>query len=266
VSALKHLVAARRMTAAHHGGFKFLSIARTHQGCVRVLNEDAYLDRPEAGLWAVADGMGGHDCGEVASACVVDALADVDMFGSAYAFRDAVLAALRDANAALVQKASERLSGPIGATVVSLLAYQGHYACIWAGDSRGYLYRSGELRRLTRDHSVIQALVDSGAIRHEDARAHARANQITRAVGAESRLQLDSVHGKIQPGDRFLLCSDGLTAMIEEREIAEIVRRPPLQAAVDNLKVRAHARGASDNVTALLIGAERAEGGADALG
>jgi len=265
----QHAFAPSRRGTRHLGGFKFLSLGRTHAGCVRALNEDAYLDRREVGLWAVADGMGGHECGEVASARVIDGLAAVTTFGSAYAFRHGVCNSLQQANEALVEQAATRLSGAIGATVVSMLVYQGHYACVWAGDSRAYLYRAGEVRRLTRDHSVVQALVDAGELRQDNVRHHKQANVVTRAVGAHPTLELESVHGRIQAGDRFLLCSDGLTAVLGDGEIGDLMKRSPLQAAVDGLIARAISRGAPDNVTVVVITAEsmtpRDGGGFDAL-
>lgn len=262
-----HAAPLRRPAGAPHlGRFKFLSMGRTHVGCVRTLNEDAFLDRPEIGLWAVADGMGGHECGEVASARVVEALSKVKGFGSAYGFRDNVCAALREANDDLLDYAHKRRIGTIGATVASMLMYQGHYACVWAGDSRVYLYRSGEVRRLTRDHSVVQAMVDAGHLGQDKARGHARANVITRAVGAHDELELESVHGRIQSGDRFLLCSDGLTGVLGDGEIGELMRRSPLEAAVDGLINRALARGAPDNVTVVVVRADEIQGGAGALG
>lgn len=257
----------RATTAAHLGALKYLSYGASHVGCVRTLNEDAYLDRGEVGLWAVADGMGGHDCGEVASARVVEELAEVSSFGSAYGFRHHVCTALHRANDALQAQAVQRLSGTIGATIVALLVHGGHYACIWAGDSRAYLYRAGDLKRLTRDHSVVQAMVDAGTLGADKVRGHAQANVITRAVGAHEALELDDVHGRVQAGDRFLLCSDGLTAVVSDAEIAELMRRSPLQSAVDALIARALSRGAPDNVTALVVSAdEAAQGGASALG
>jgi serine/threonine protein phosphatase PrpC len=230
------------------------------------LNEDALLNRPDIGLWAVADGMGGHEAGEVASARVVEELSRVNAFGSAYGFRHGVCAALREANTALVARALSGLSGPMGATVVSLIAHEGHYACVWAGDSRAYLYRGGVLTRLTRDHSVVQALMDSGQLSRDQVRGHARANEITRAIGVENEIELDSVHGRIQAGDRFLLCSDGLTAVLEDAEIAEFLMRSPLQNGLDGMIARALARGAPDNVTVVLVAVEFADGGRHALG
>lgn len=238
----------------HLGAFKFLSVGRTHAGCVRALNEDAFLNRADIGLWAVADGMGGHEGGEVASAAVVEALGGVANFSSAYAFRDAVADALNKTNAQLSALAAER--GTMGATVVALLAHENHYACLWAGDSRAYFYRNGALKRLTRDHSLVQEMVDAGALSEERARAHPRANVITRAVGARENLDLESVFGNLQSGDRFLLCSDGLTGVVTDREIANVMIRAPLEAAAERLLESALARGAPDNVTLVLISAE----------
>ena len=241
----------------HLGSLKFLSVSRTHVGCVRALNEDAVLNRPDLGLWAVADGMGGHDSGEVASAMIVDALADVRSFGSAYAFRDGVTAALQEVNTALLARAAQRGAQMIGSTVAALLAYDGHYACVWAGDTRVYHQRGGEFRRISRDHSVVQELLDAGALTPEEARSHKRGNVITRAVGAAPTLSLDVVYGHIRPGDRFLLCSDGLTTVVDDRDIEAMLIAPPLEAAVERLVNKALTRGAPDNVSVLLVGAER---------
>lgn len=246
----------RTSRPSHLGAFKFLSVGRTHVGCVRSLNEDAVLNRADIGLWAVADGMGGHESGEVASAAVVDALSGVSNFTTAYAFRDAAAQAMIEANAKLVELSAGR--GTMGSTVVALLVHEGHYACLWAGDSRAYLYRGGALKRLTRDHSVVQEMVDAGAITEDRARAHPRANVITRAVGARERLDVDSVFGPLQSGDRFLLCSDGLTGVVSDREIAEQMIRAPLEAAAERLIDQALARGAPDNVSLVLVAAEPA--------
>jgi serine/threonine-protein phosphatase Stp1 len=246
----------RTSRPSHLDAFKLLSVGRTHVGCVRSLNEDAVLNRADIGLWAVADGMGGHDGGEVASAAVVDALSGVSNFTTAYAFRDAAAQALVEANARLVELSAGR--GTMGSTVVTLLAHEGHYACLWAGDSRAYLYRAGALKRLTHDHSVVQEMVDAGAITEERARAHPRSNVITRAVGAREQLEIESVFGPIHAGDRFLLCSDGLTGVVTDREIAEHMVRAPLQVAAERLIDQALARGAPDNVSLVLVAAESA--------
>jgi serine/threonine protein phosphatase PrpC len=251
------MLAMRTHRRDHLGAFKFLSVCRTHAGQVRTLNEDALLNRPDIGLWAVADGMGGHASGDYASQQIAHRLDRVDDFASAYQFRDAVERALQQANLSLRDHA-KRVGGIVGSTVVALLAHQGHYACLWAGDSRAFLYRQGVLRRLTKDHSFVQEMVDAGVLTPAQARNHPKANIITRAVGADDELALESVSGLIHAGDRFLLCSDGLSNLVSEREMAESLRRTPLERGMDRMMEIALSRGAPDNVTGVVIAAEPA--------
>ena len=236
-------------------------VGRTHVGKVRELNEDAWFGREDVGLWAVADGMGGHRAGEVASGLIVDALARVDASTSGYAFLDDVRRSIEDVNRTLLARAALLAPGTIiGSTVVALLAYERHFACVWAGDSRIYLLREGRLEQLTRDHSRVQELIDQGALSREDARGHRRANVITRAVGVTDHLALDMLQGPIHSGDVFLLCSDGLTGALEDREIAALLDGDDLASAADALIGRTLDRGARDNVTVVLV---RAAGGAE---
>jgi serine/threonine protein phosphatase PrpC len=242
---------------AHHlAPFKFLSVGRTHVGCVRTLNEDALLNKPEIGLWAVADGMGGHAHGDIASKIVVDGLAGVQDFSSADSFQNAARNRINAANDNLVQRAAQ--AGVMGATIVNLLVHQDRFSCLWAGDSRAYLYRSGVLRRLTRDHTVVQEMVDAGVLSAREAKGHPKAHVITRAVGAHAPLQLDMISGSLQAGDRFLLCSDGLTAVLSEQTIADGMLRAPLEAAAERMLQQAISAGAPDNVTLVLVAVERA--------
>jgi serine/threonine protein phosphatase PrpC len=230
---------------------------RSHVGCVRKLNEDRVLSHVEMGLWAVADGMGGHQAGDLASTMLVDALAEIDTLGSGYAFLDNVQDTVQRVNRTLVAHA--RLSAPgtvIGSTLVALLAYEGHFACLWAGDSRAYLLRSGRFEQITRDHSMVQELIDSGALNRMEARSYGRSNVITRAVGVDDRLALDIHTGPIEEGDLFLLCSDGLTTMVEDGEIAAILLHEPLAAAADRLISLTLDRGAKDNVSIVLVRAQ----------
>ena len=236
----------------------------------RKYNEDA------CGHWhserhlccALADGAGGHGGGDIAARLVVSEL--IGRFAQQPSAGGADLAALlRATNRALIAQRvpgtpREDMHSTAVCLVIDFVAQDAHWA--HAGDSRIYWFRGGRLLERTCDHSVVQALVDSGHVRHDQARGHARSNVITRAVGAHRALELDSVHGGIQPGDRFLLCSDGLTAVVDDREIADLLMRPPLQGAVDRLINKALSRGAPDNVTAVLIGAEHRTGTNDALG
>jgi serine/threonine protein phosphatase PrpC len=237
---------------------RYRSVAASHVGG-RALNEDRFLERREAGLWAVADGMGGHQAGDVASAMVVEALARVDAFGSGYHYLNAVGQALQEVNAALISQAAA--SGPgalIGSTVVALLVHDDHYACLWAGDSRAYLSRGGALTRISQDHSLVQEMIDAGTLTPEQSRTHRRANVITRAVGVAQPLVLDMLHAAVEPGDMFLLCSDGLTGVVEDVEIEAVLRAGDPEPAAEALMQLALERGAQDNVTVVLIRAEPA--------
>jgi len=231
-----------------------LSVARTSPGTVRASNEDCFLTRDDIGLWAIADGMGGHQRGEVASRMVVDSLAALPAFNSGFAFLSGVRDALDDTNRRLVETAAFMAGDAvIGSTVVALLAFDGRFACVWAGDSRAYRLRRGGLEQITRDHSIVQELIDRGELAPEDARSHRHANVVTRAVGGAIVLDLEIAHGIIEPGDLFLLCSDGLTGPIPDGDLATLVDQQDLHGAADALIARALQRGASDNVTLVLV-------------
>ena len=232
----------------------FESVARTHVGKVRKLNEDAFCDRGELGLWAVADGMGGHQAGDVASGLIVEALDRVDDVSSGYALLEDVRQSIQRVNRTLIARAAVMAPGTlIGSTVVTLVVYADYYACLWAGDSRIYLLRNGRLEQVTRDHSRMQELIDSGSLSRLEARSYARSNVITRAVGVSDRLALDMQQGQLQVDDVFLLCSDGLTGALDDRAIAGILDKPSLEAAADALIARTLEQGARDNVTVVLV-------------
>jgi serine/threonine protein phosphatase PrpC len=220
------------------------SAARSHAGCVRVLNEDAVLDRPDIGLWAVADGMGGHNAGDVASKGVLEELASQDAN---------IGERLQRANRRLLLHAAQTRSGPIGSTVVALEIRPPHYACFWVGDSRAYLMRDNRITRLTRDHSAVQELMDAGRITPAEAAEHPQSHVITRAVGAEQTLAVDSHDGSIEANDTFLLCSDGLSNLLREDELADVASLADLEAAADTLLALALRRQAPDNVSVILI-------------
>jgi protein phosphatase/serine/threonine-protein phosphatase Stp1 len=231
---------------------QLLSQAVTHPGMVRPRNEDSFVDRPDIGLWAVADGAGGHGAGDVASAAVAAALEELPPGLSAAEMLAQLRLRVAAVHADLQRRAQEEGAGRIMATtLVALLARGGHYACLWAGDSRAYLLRDGKLMRLTRDHSLVQELVDQGLLAADQAESHPQANIITRAVGAQGELELDKISARIAPGDLFLLCSDGLFKALEEAEIASLLASGKGPEA---LLAAALARGARDNVTALAVG------------
>ena len=227
--------------------------SRTDVGLRRKINEDSILVDTERGLWAVADGMGGHDRGEVASAAVVDALRQLPIAGDPDAFEATAVEALKNVNGQLIRLAQQIESDrTIGTTVVGLAIADGHYRCFWAGDSRGYLLRDGELKRVTKDHSLVQDLVDAGMLKPEEAERHENASVITRAVGVRENLDVDSVGGDARAGDVFLLASDGLTRVVEDREMAAELKRASLEEAADSLLQTVLARGAPDNVSLII--------------
>lgn len=210
----------------------------------------------ERGLWAVADGMGGHEAGEIASTMVTDALRCLPVVRDIDELAAQAVEALHQVNRELINLArsgdGER-QATIGTTVVGLAIANGFHRCFWLGDSRAYCMRGGEITRITRDHSLVQNLVDAGMLKPEEAETHENANLITRAVGAAETIEVDIVGGDARPGDQFLLASDGLTRVVRDHELAtELERGPPAQAA-DNLIETVMARGAPDNVSLIII-------------
>jgi serine/threonine protein phosphatase PrpC len=231
-----------------------VSASGTHGGCARSHNEDRLLDRPDLGLWAVADGMGGHSNGDVAAQIVTDALAAVPPGGSGYALLSDADAAIAHANFE-IRKRSQNSGHVSGSTIVALLIRENHFACLWAGDSRAYLFRAGKLTQLTHDHSLVQQLVDDGLLTETERSHHPRANVITRAVGHTDEMQIARRFGPVLPGDRFLLCSDGLTACTDDAEICDMIRANR-NATVQGLIELTLSRGAPDNVSIIVVEAK----------
>ena len=236
---------------------RFVSCAASHPGAVRSHNEDSFVDRPDLGLWGVADGAGGHQSGDLASAAIRDALAAIPPGLPPGALLAEARRAVADAHDAVRAEAARRGPGTvIASTVAVLLAEAGHFACLWAGDSRVYLLRAGELRQVSHDHSLVQELVDAGRLSADEAERHPRANVITRAVGIDGdTLELDKVVGRIEPGDRFLLCSDGLFKALAHDAVAAGLAAADFSNAATRLIEAALAERASDNVTAVAVAA-----------
>jgi len=226
------------------------SSGKTDVGKVRTANEDAYLDLPELGLWVVADGMGGHDAGELASGMTIDDLRNIERSETLNEFVDNAKIRLQSVNHKLVEKAQEQAVSIIGCTVVVLMMMGQRAAFLWAGDSRIYLNRDGELRQLTKDHSddPVAQFSHSGV-----ETGNPLSNIITRAVGANSELELDVGYVELKEGDRFLLCSDGLNKEVTDIEIADALRSDDALAATPQLIDLSLARKARDNVTVVTV-------------
>jgi protein phosphatase len=239
-----------------------MSAARSDAGRVRDINEDACLDMPLDGHWAVADGMGGHAVGDLASRLVIDLLGELRQLPADAGMTRSLAFArvqLQNANRQLRDEAARRLVSRIGSTVVVLIACDRFCGYLWAGDSRIYLVRQGQLRQLTRDHSQVEELRQLGRLTEEEARHHPAHHIITRAVGATDTLELDDDALEVVDGDVFLLCSDGLSNELTDDEIcAALTETRPLDCrrATDALVDLALARGGRDNITVVVAQAE----------
>ncbi len=236
--------------------WQWVSSAVTDVGNVREINEDAILDRPQHGLWVVADGMGGHEAGDLASTSIVSALASLGSFDRPSAFVDAVEDTLIAVNQRLF--ATSAAEGKvIGSTVVALLALPRHCLCMWAGDSRVYRLRNFELRELTTDHSEVEEMIAEGSLAREDAADYPGENIITRAVGGEDDLCVEVRLFELNHKDRLLLCSDGLYKEVAFDEIREILSDGGIATAVRRLVDLAKSRRCSDNTSVIGVDFEQ---------
>ena len=231
---------------------------RTDVGIIRSGNEDNYVAVPDRGIFIVADGMGGHAAGEVASEMAVQVV--VRELGSLRGLADDQVAdrmrsAIRSANGAIFQRTmTEPEKRGMGTTVTALVLYDVRFLIGQVGDSRAYLLRDGKLSQVTKDHSYVQEQVDAGYLTPEQARTHPYSNVITRCVGANADVLPDVYVGVVRPADVFLLASDGLTGMLEDPELAELLtRHSSPQEQVDALIAEANRHGGLDNITAIII-------------
>lgn len=228
------------------------SVSRTHVGLRRKVNEDSVLVRDECGLWAVADGMGGHEAGDVASSKVTEALRQLPASAGLDALIADAIVALKRVNQDLIALAGGNGQRSIGTTIVGLAIAGGEFRCFWAGDSRAYRIRDEQIVQLTRDHSMVQDLVDAGMLRPDEAVDHPNSNIITRAVGVASELRVDTVAGDVKPGDQFLLASDGLTRMVDDLELVANLTSATPDSAAEKLIETVLSRGAPDNVSLVI--------------
>lgn len=224
----------------------------THVGNVRKRNEDACLVRSDIGLWAVADGMGGHEAGDVASQLVVSALDSIDRSVSSAGLLEQCEALMFKANRDILEISQARHGATIGTTVAILLVRDAHFACVWAGDSRVYRIKAGAIRQVSRDHTEVEDMVAAGLVSREEA-AHLPNNVITRAIGVSEDIGLDVVTGSLDAGDIFVICSDGLTKHLGDEEIGQHAGTRGAQAACDGMLALALERGGTDNVTAIVV-------------
>src|SRR4051794_27361955 len=231
--------------------------AATHVGLVRLGNEDAFVVEPM--VFGVADGMGGHQAGEVASEIAARIMRDRLRTGASNV--GVVVASVVEANAAIYQEAHASVDHHgMGTTLTALVVLRAdesnvaRFALVNVGDSRTYLLRNGELHRATVDHSYVQELVNTGHISEDEARSHPRRNIVTRALGIEPTVRVDTWFGPMVQGDGFILCSDGLVDEVHDDDIAEIALAAETpQEAADQLVAKANANGGRDNVTVVVV-------------
>ena len=239
--------------------FLFDSGSASHQGRVRSLNEDRVLVEPAAGLWLVADGMGGHNAGEVASGEIVAQLGTMGVPSSASDQHARFVDRLNRANLALQDYSRRHHGATVGSTVAALLIHGDQYRCLWLGDSRVYRARRGTLEQLSRDHSEVQELLDQGILTAEEAKGFAGRNVITRAVGVDVTLDIDLALGTVETGDCYVLCSDGLTAHCSDADILDAVSGRMAQPACDLMIETTLERGGTDNVSVVVVNCRSAE-------
>ena len=224
----------------------------THAGLRRELNEDTYYGDSSLGLWLVADGMGGHEFGEVASAMARDTIVREIRQGTP------LEQAIRIADEEIIRISRRRKETlPMGTTVVAARVAGNRFEVAWVGDSRVYLWHGGKLAQLSRDHSYVQELIRQGVISVEQARSHPKRNVVTQALGVTDpdALNVETLSGELVPGTQLLLCSDGLTEEVDDAVIARVLAHTECSAqeCVDGLVAAALDGGGSDNVTVILI-------------
>lgn len=245
--------------------FSFSTGKATDTGRVRDHNEDSHMTRQDFGVWVVADGMGGHDAGDFASQAITHEVSSVGMSSSLPDLTARFLERLTRAHETIRSHPSVLQGGTVGSTVVALLAYEENYACVWSGDSRIYLMRSGQLIQQTKDHTEVQELLSSGAISEEEAEQWPRKNVITRAVGVWDDPYCDIVEGTLEDNDVFLLCSDGLTEHLSDADILEhlkvVASGGSAHEVCNTLIAETLERGAKDNVTCVITHCVARDGG-----
>ena len=227
--------------------------AATHVGKKRKVNEDSILSLPDQKIWVVSDGMGGHDAGDFASQTVVDRVALMPPGREPAEVLSGLRSSLHSAHKAICEEAERRGGTTIGATVVALTFAGNHFAAFWAGDSRLYRLQAGAIEMLTTDHSSVAELVLAGEMSWDEAEQHPQSNAITRAVGVGEDLEIDKIRGEVFPGDRFLLCSDGLTRYATFAILETVLKSESIETVTDRLLDIALTGGGADNISIIVI-------------
>ncbi len=233
--------------------FRLVDLSTSHVGMVRKENEDCYASEAKSGVWLVADGMGGHHNGRFASQSIADAVVSAQYPDDLDEACHAAATAIHDANALIFARSLE-LGKQMGSTAVALVLRDNQFVVLWAGDSRAYLYRQGQLIQLTRDHTQVEMMLERGLLTPEEAADHPMKHVLARAVGVQETLELDAIRDQVEVNDIFLLCSDGLYGVIDDAQISMMLQiygcnagDAMLQACLEN--------GAHDNVTITLVAA-----------
>lgn len=234
--------------------FSFETATTTHPGRVRKINEDSIYASAKRGIWLVADGMGGHRDGNIASAMIADAAASLPEGNNII---PVFFESMMNVNRNLLARSNGASEEIVGSTLNALIVVGSHYTCLWAGDSRCYLIRGGKLTQISQDHTEVQELVNRGVITKEEARTWPRRNVITRALGAHQDLDIDVAEGEIRVGDCFVVCSDGLTGHVTDAEILANTSWSTAQIACDRLLEMALERGGKDNISIIVVRAAK---------
>lgn len=231
--------------------FRIEDSSLTHVGIVRPKNEDSHFSSPEQAVWLVADGMGGHENGKLASETLAAVVASVTLPNAIQAACTALSETIAQANVAIFEQ-GRQLGVQMGTTAVALVLRGHEFGVVWAGDSRAYVFRDDTLIQLTRDHTQVEDMVERGLLDPAEAADHPMKHVLSRAVGVQAELALDAVCDTALPRDVFLLCSDGLYGVVSDAEIAAVLRqRGP--AAAHALVSAALSGGGPDNVTVTLV-------------
>ena len=235
---------------AHQLNLNWISSSTSKLGFVRSVNEDALLDAREQNLWVVADGMGGHSYGDEASRTIIDQLVSFRRGDNMQGNIDDLKARLQLAHEQCRSNGDGQM---MGSTVATLFVHDPYCFFLWAGDSRIYRYRNNQLQQMTKDHSLVQELVSIGELEREDMEKHPSSHIITRAIGVHSELDLELQYDVIEPGDKYLVCSDGLYKDVVEQEIADGMALATVDESLESLVDLALDRGGTDNTTAIIV-------------